>query len=319
MQRKKKMRVIKMNNIEDNRAFCAGISKSLDEYYNKVYDRNLNPNYEQEFISTGFYDEDMLSENEREARWSEEYCEAFAMTNGAYISKVTDNWQIDDIKYAMNMFLDELPSNVPAFLYNLVIDKMDGKEYFTELYNARKASLAVDTYAKDIDKQDIINSDGIIKLIELFTNMKADYFDIAVDVLEHINAKNDSITETTVGYMCKINPEKVFELIKQDFFKDYSKHIVLTLLSETEYKTDELYQYLRQMFKTAATLGEKLNMFFVLGTYGSPKAIPMMKKFIRDVYGEHIKPPEDKQERETLLTLFNIITDLGGNVQDLVS
>ena len=176
-----------------------------------------------------------------------------------------------------------------------------------------------DTYAKDIDKQDIINSDGIIKLIELFTNMKADYFDIAVDVLEHINAKNDSITETTVGYMCKINPEKVFELIKQDFFKDYSKHIVLTLLSETEYKTDELYQYLRQMFKTAATLGEKLNMFFVLGTYGSPKAIPMMKKFIRDVYGEHIKPPEDKQERETLLTLFNIITDLGGNVQDLVS
>ena len=113
----------------------------------------------------------MLSENEREARWSEEYCEAFAMTNGAYISKVTDNWQIDDIKYAMNMFLDELPSNVPAFLYNLVIDKMDGKEYFTELYNARKASLAVDTYAKDIDKQDIINSDGIIKLIELFTNM----------------------------------------------------------------------------------------------------------------------------------------------------
>ena len=59
-----------MSNIEDNRALCVGVSKSLDDYYNKVYDRNLNPNYEQEFISTGFYDEDMLSENEREARWS---------------------------------------------------------------------------------------------------------------------------------------------------------------------------------------------------------------------------------------------------------
>lgn len=304
---------------KDNREFCASISRSLDEYYNKVYDRNLNPNYDQEFISTGFYDEDLLSENEREARWMAEYSEAFSMTNGEYVQKITADWQEEDIKCAMDMFLDELMSNVPAFLYNLVCEKMDAKEYFTALYNSRKSSLAVDTYAKDIDKQDIINSDGIIKLIELFTNMKADYFDIATDILENLNVKNDSITETTVGYMCKIDPERVFELIKEDFFKDYSKHIVLTLLAETEYKTEELYQFLRQMFKSASTLGEKLNMFFVLGAYGSPKAIPMMKKFIKDVYGEHIKPPEDKQERETLLTLFNIITDLGGNVQDLVS
>ncbi|MBE7067419.1 MAG: hypothetical protein E7385_07710 [Ruminococcaceae bacterium] len=308
-----------MNETVECRDFCIAISKSLDEYYNRIYDRQLNPNYDEEFISTGFYDQDMLSENEREARWQDEYYEAFAMTNGQYIRLITEKWDINEVKQAVEMFVDQLPSNIPSFLYDLVADKIDAKEYFQSLYEDRKRSLSVDTYSNDIDKQDIINTDGIIKLVELFTNMKLDYFDIALDILDNLNVKNDSVIETTVDYMCKIRPEKVFELLRDDYFDDYAKHIALTLLAETEYKTEELYQMLRTMFKNAQTTGEKLNMFFVLGTYGNPRAIPMMKKFIKDVYGERIKPPEDQQERNTLLTLFNIITDLGGNVQDLIS
>ena len=205
--------------------FCISISKSLDLYYNRIYDPNSNPNYHEEFISTGFYDQDLLSETDREDRWLEEYNEEFSMTNREYIQSVTEHWEVDEVRQAIEMFVDRLPSNIPAFLYKLLEEKTDAKEYFRSLYEARKCSLGVDTYAKDIAKQDIINTDGIIKLIELFDNMKLDYFDIALDILDNLNVKNDTIIEAAVDYMCAIHPEKVFDLLQSDYFrqKNYIK------------------------------------------------------------------------------------------------
>ena len=241
------------------------------------------------------------------------------MTNKEYIDSVICNWQVDEVVEAINIFTNELPSNIPAFLYTLATEKLNAKEFFTEMYESKKESLKIDTYAKEVDKNDIINTDAIIKLFELFTNISADYFDIAVDAIKINNKNNDTIIEVVINYMCSINPERVFELLKQDFFVKETKMIALNLLAETEYKSEELYQTLRSMFKNAASNGEKLEMFITLGLYGNPRAIPMLKKFLRDVYGDHIVPPKDQQERNTLLTMFNIITDLGGSVEDLIS
>lgn len=233
------------------------------------------------------------------------------------IQNDTADWGSEQWSALFYCHIDHGDPEISAYIIKRIAEAC-GEGFFAERIRENSECLREDVYSNGDDKNALKASDTLFTAVKALNHVDLGGADDAViAAFDMCNPVNDHIAHALAEYISRECAGKICEYIADENFSFDKLTTLLSMYVSQKKRDDKIYQALKNKFKMLPDGSADKSMFaLILGDYGEPNAILVLRKYIKKLLGIYADN-HDKELFSNIMMISSAIEALGGAADDL--
>ena len=230
----------------------------------------------------------------------------------------TQDWNAADWKELFFCYVKHGDVQPEPFVTEKIV-KQCGVEFIREQIVENTSSLEENVYFTD-DKDALYRSDVLLAAVRMLNSTKQGGADDEVlKAFSVCKEMNEHILYDLAEYICRERPDAVPEIVLKEELGEEKLLTILSVAIAEKIVNAEIYLAMKSRFKKMRDQNGAKPVFAALfGDHGDPKAIPMLRKYMKDLIAFYNQEDQSQLIFQQIITVSAVIEGLGGSTEDLM-
>lgn len=230
----------------------------------------------------------------------------------------TQDWDTEDWKALFFFYVKHGDIQPEPYVTKKILEKC-GVEFAREQIAENTPPLEEDVYYTD-DKDALYRSDVLLAAVRMLNRTEQGGADREVlQAFSVCKETNEHILYDLAEYICRECPAAVPEIILKEDIGDEKLLTIVSMAVEDKRIDAGIYLAMKSRFKKMPDQNEAKSVFAaIFGDHGDPKAIPMLRKYMKDLVAIYNEEDHSQLAFQRIITVSSVIEGLGGSTDDLM-